>query len=124
MRADAIGRVIDKLNGMQQTAKAFEVLEGQPSEELPAELPELPEEAAGEVSGRPDIIPAAEPELPELPDRAADGVSGRPEPVPHSRPELPEAAVEFCTETGLPMIAMADDCGDEEREETEVEVFS
>ena len=122
MRANAIGRVIEKLNAMQRTAQAVEALEALPSEELPAELPGLPEDAAGAVPFRPDIIPAARPELSDLPDVAMDAVAGRPDHVPTSRPELLPAAVEFCPETGLPMVAMADDHDGGEPEHDEAEL--
>jgi hypothetical protein len=123
MRADAIEEVIAKLNAMQRVAEAVEALHAQPSEELPDELPELPDEAAAEVPGRPDIIPHSQPELPDLPEEAMGPTSGRPEPVPASRPELPDAAVKFCTETGLPMVAMADRGGHEEPVEVDEELF-
>ncbi len=123
MRNDAISKVIAKLNAMQQTAEAVEALTGQPSEDLPPpELPELPEQAAGEAPGRPDIVPVSQPELPAHPDEAG-AAAGRPETVPHSRPELPPAAASFCRETGLPMVAMKDDWCKEEPEEVEAELF-
>lgn len=121
MRADAIAKVIAKLNDMQRAAEAVEALKAQPSEELPVEHPDLPDEAAGDIPGRPDVVPVSQPEHPDLPDQAMGAASGRPEPVPHSRPELPAAAVEFCPETGLPMVAMADDRHEEQPDEVEVE---
>jgi hypothetical protein len=119
MRADAIQRLIEKLNALQ----AIEALKAQPSEELPVELPELPDEAAGEIPGRPDIVPVSQPEQPDLPEQAIGGASGRPEPVPHSRPELPPTAVEFCKETGLPMVAMADHRDEDDSEESDAELY-
>jgi hypothetical protein len=123
MRNDAITKVIAKLNAMQQAAEAVEALKGQPSEDLLPELPELPAQAAGEAPGRPDIVPVSQPELPDLPDEAVGAAAGRPETVPHSRPELPPAAARFCEETGLPMVAMADDWCKEEPEEVEADLF-
>ena len=119
MRAEAIGRVFDKLNAMQRAAAAIEALDTQSNMELPAELPDLPEEAAGESPGRPEDVPVAHPEHPATPEEDIAGPGGRPEPVPAARPEHLKAAVAFCAETGLPTVAMADSRDLEEDEDPE-----
>jgi hypothetical protein len=116
MRANAIARVIDKLD-IHRAAKAIETIQARFGEELPPQSTEPLAEAAGAVPGHPDIIPPSLPELPDLPAEAMGAASGRPEPVPTSRPELLPAAMGFCPATGLPMVAMADGRDEEECEE-------
>lgn len=123
MRANAIGRVIEKLNAMQHTAEAVEALEAQQSQEVPVELPELPDVAIAKTPGRPDNISPSRPEAPGLSDNAAGEDHGRPDIIPATRPKLPEAATMFCKETGLPMKAMADYRDEEECDEPDIAVF-
>jgi len=79
MRTNALQRVFDKLNAMQ-VEQAQAVIEAQQSE-APGAPEELPENAFGEATGRPDMVP------------------------PGGRPDVP-AAVEFDENTGLPTVAM------------------
>ena len=114
MRADAIGKLIGKLNALQHAAEAAQANSAAFDRELPADLPDLPEQAAGEVPGRPELIQDSRPEFSGLPEEVPLEEAGRPEPLPTSRPEDLKAAYTFCEQTGLPMVAMADDCDAED----------